>query len=185
MTFAWFLIKYHLQQYCRFLIQWKIKVKEGSGIDLGMMCEVILSFLWPLPPRTLVTITLSHTCASHPSHCFPFTVLSPVFLSVLVWITFFCLCCFCPAIRIHNHTVLPSSHNSSYVYNDSAYTNISAILGEDPSLFLSLKIICASPTAFCCSLCIATRLSWAFHTFLPIQSSVLTDWNEDFLVCWW
>uniref|UniRef100_A0A8D2ZMB6 Adhesion G protein-coupled receptor D1 n=1 Tax=Scophthalmus maximus TaxID=52904 RepID=A0A8D2ZMB6_SCOMX len=29
--------------------------------------------------------------------------------------------------RIHNHTVLPSSHNSSYVYtNDSAYTNISA-----------------------------------------------------------
>uniref|UniRef100_A0AAX7UZ67 Adhesion G protein-coupled receptor D1 n=1 Tax=Astatotilapia calliptera TaxID=8154 RepID=A0AAX7UZ67_ASTCA len=32
------------------------------------------------------------------------------------------------AIRIHNHTVLPSSHNSSYVYNDSAYTNISAIL---------------------------------------------------------
>uniref|UniRef100_A0A8C5EBB5 Adhesion G protein-coupled receptor D1 n=1 Tax=Gouania willdenowi TaxID=441366 RepID=A0A8C5EBB5_GOUWI len=32
-----------------------------------------------------------------------------------------------PAIRIHNHTVLPSSHNSSYVYtNDSAYTNISA-----------------------------------------------------------
>uniref|UniRef100_A0A669EXT9 Adhesion G protein-coupled receptor D1 n=1 Tax=Oreochromis niloticus TaxID=8128 RepID=A0A669EXT9_ORENI len=33
------------------------------------------------------------------------------------------------AIRIHNHTVLPSSHNSSYVYtNDSAYTNISATL---------------------------------------------------------
>uniref|UniRef100_A0A672ZUR9 Adhesion G protein-coupled receptor D1 n=1 Tax=Sphaeramia orbicularis TaxID=375764 RepID=A0A672ZUR9_9TELE len=32
-----------------------------------------------------------------------------------------------PALRIHNHTVLPSSHNSSYVYtNDSAYTNISA-----------------------------------------------------------
>ncbi|XP_034068638.1 adhesion G-protein coupled receptor D1 isoform X2 [Gymnodraco acuticeps] len=30
-------------------------------------------------------------------------------------------------LRIHNHTVLPSSHNSSYVYtNDSAYTNISA-----------------------------------------------------------
>ncbi|TWW61122.1 adhesion G-protein coupled receptor D1 isoform X1 [Takifugu flavidus] len=30
-------------------------------------------------------------------------------------------------VRIHNHTVLPSSHNSSYVYtNDSAYTNISA-----------------------------------------------------------
>lgn len=98
---------------------------------------------------------------------------------------FFCLCCLCPAIRIHNHTVLPSSHNSSYVYNDSAYTNISAILGEDPSLFLSLKIICASPTAFCCSLCIATRLSWALHIFLPVQSSVLADWNEDFLVCWW
>uniref|UniRef100_A0A8C8A3S3 Adhesion G protein-coupled receptor D1 n=1 Tax=Oryzias sinensis TaxID=183150 RepID=A0A8C8A3S3_9TELE len=32
-----------------------------------------------------------------------------------------------PALRIHNHTVLPSSHNSSYVYtNDSGYTNISA-----------------------------------------------------------
>uniref|UniRef100_A0A665WP11 Adhesion G protein-coupled receptor D1 n=1 Tax=Echeneis naucrates TaxID=173247 RepID=A0A665WP11_ECHNA len=32
-----------------------------------------------------------------------------------------------PALRIHNHTVLPSSHNSSYVYtNDSAFTNISA-----------------------------------------------------------
>ncbi|XP_038152234.1 adhesion G-protein coupled receptor D1 isoform X3 [Cyprinodon tularosa] len=32
-------------------------------------------------------------------------------------------------VRIHNHTVLPSSHNSSYVYtNDSAYTNISAIV---------------------------------------------------------
>uniref|UniRef100_A0A8C6Q323 Adhesion G protein-coupled receptor D1 n=1 Tax=Nothobranchius furzeri TaxID=105023 RepID=A0A8C6Q323_NOTFU len=32
-----------------------------------------------------------------------------------------------PALRIHNHTVLPSSHNSSYVYtNDSTYTNISA-----------------------------------------------------------
>ncbi|KAJ3604356.1 hypothetical protein NHX12_029097, partial [Muraenolepis orangiensis] len=32
-----------------------------------------------------------------------------------------------PAPRIHNHTVVPSSHNSSYVYsNDSAYTNISA-----------------------------------------------------------
>uniref|UniRef100_A0A671TKZ5 Adhesion G protein-coupled receptor D1 n=1 Tax=Sparus aurata TaxID=8175 RepID=A0A671TKZ5_SPAAU len=32
-----------------------------------------------------------------------------------------------PAVRIHNHTVLPSSHNSSYVYtNDSTYTNISA-----------------------------------------------------------
>ncbi|XP_053726943.1 adhesion G-protein coupled receptor D1 isoform X2 [Synchiropus splendidus] len=31
------------------------------------------------------------------------------------------------SLRIHNHTVLPSSHNSSYVYtNDSAYTNISA-----------------------------------------------------------
>ncbi|CAG5920891.1 unnamed protein product [Menidia menidia] len=30
-------------------------------------------------------------------------------------------------LRIHNHTVLPSSHNSSYVHtNDSAYTNISA-----------------------------------------------------------
>ncbi|XP_029367420.1 adhesion G-protein coupled receptor D1 isoform X2 [Echeneis naucrates] len=30
-------------------------------------------------------------------------------------------------LRIHNHTVLPSSHNSSYVYtNDSAFTNISA-----------------------------------------------------------
>ncbi|XP_046904073.1 adhesion G-protein coupled receptor D1 isoform X1 [Hypomesus transpacificus] len=30
-------------------------------------------------------------------------------------------------LRIHNHTVLPSSHNSSSVYtNDSAYTNISA-----------------------------------------------------------
>ncbi|XP_054630095.1 adhesion G-protein coupled receptor D1 isoform X1 [Dunckerocampus dactyliophorus] len=30
-------------------------------------------------------------------------------------------------LRIHNHTVLPSSHNTSYVYtNDSAYTNISA-----------------------------------------------------------
>ncbi|KAF3696053.1 Adhesion G-protein coupled receptor D1 G-protein coupled receptor 133 Precursor [Channa argus] len=30
-------------------------------------------------------------------------------------------------LRIHNHTVLPSSHNSSYVYtNDSTYTNISA-----------------------------------------------------------
>ena len=38
----------------------------------------------------------------------------------------------CPALRIHNHTVLPSSHNSSYVYsNDSAYTNISATVGED------------------------------------------------------
>ncbi|XP_036000443.1 adhesion G-protein coupled receptor D1 isoform X1 [Fundulus heteroclitus] len=32
-------------------------------------------------------------------------------------------------VRIHNHTVLPSSHNSSYVHtNDSAYTNISAIV---------------------------------------------------------
>uniref|UniRef100_A0A665WME4 Adhesion G protein-coupled receptor D1 n=1 Tax=Echeneis naucrates TaxID=173247 RepID=A0A665WME4_ECHNA len=31
------------------------------------------------------------------------------------------------SLRIHNHTVLPSSHNSSYVYtNDSAFTNISA-----------------------------------------------------------
>ncbi|XP_024130996.1 adhesion G-protein coupled receptor D1 isoform X1 [Oryzias melastigma] len=30
-------------------------------------------------------------------------------------------------LRIHNHTVLPSSNNSSYVYtNDSGYTNISA-----------------------------------------------------------
>lgn len=38
----------------------------------------------------------------------------------------------CPAVRVHNHTVLPSSHNSSYVYtNDSAYTNISATVGED------------------------------------------------------
>lgn len=37
----------------------------------------------------------------------------------------------CPAVRIHNHTVLPSSHNSSSVYtNDSAYTNISATVGE-------------------------------------------------------
>ncbi|CAL8343213.1 unnamed protein product [Lota lota] len=35
-------------------------------------------------------------------------------------------------LRIHNHTVLPSSHNSSYVYsNDSAYTNISATVGEN------------------------------------------------------
>lgn len=39
----------------------------------------------------------------------------------------------CPAVRIHNHTVLPSSHNSSSVYtNDSAYTNISATVGEHP-----------------------------------------------------
>lgn len=43
---------------------------------------------------------------------------------------FFSTVC-CPAVRIHNHTVLPSSHNSSYVYtNDSAYTNISATVGE-------------------------------------------------------
>lgn len=47
----------------------------------------------------------------------------------------FFLRCRCPALRIHNHTVLPSSHNSSYVYtNDSAYTNISATVGEDQSL---------------------------------------------------
>lgn len=51
-----------------------------------------------------------------------------------MWITVF-LRCLCPALRIHNHTVLPSSHNSSYVYtNDSAYTNISATVGEDQSL---------------------------------------------------
>uniref|UniRef100_A0A674C9Z8 Adhesion G protein-coupled receptor D1 n=1 Tax=Salmo trutta TaxID=8032 RepID=A0A674C9Z8_SALTR len=32
-----------------------------------------------------------------------------------------------PALQIHKHTVLPSSHNSSSVYtNDSAYTNVSA-----------------------------------------------------------
>lgn len=43
---------------------------------------------------------------------------------------FFSTVC-CPAVRIHNHTVLPSSHNSSSVYtNDSAYTNISATVGE-------------------------------------------------------
>ncbi|XP_037536624.1 adhesion G-protein coupled receptor D1 [Nematolebias whitei] len=34
-------------------------------------------------------------------------------------------------LRVHNHTVLPPPHNSSYVYtNDSAYTNISAIVAQ-------------------------------------------------------
>lgn len=48
----------------------------------------------------------------------------------------FCECVFLhvstTALRIHNHTVLSTSHNSSSVYaNDSAYTNISATVGED------------------------------------------------------
>ena len=64
----------------------------------------------------------------------------------------FLLCCRCPAVRIHNHTVLPSSHNSSYVYtNDSAYTNISATVGEDQPLLCSLKLIGALATVHCFS----------------------------------
>lgn len=97
-----------------------------------------------------LSITPSHTCTPRPSHCL---VPSPCLLFVCLYryeSLFFSLRCLCPALRIHNHTVLPSSHNSSYVYtNDSAYTNISATVGENPFLlFRSLKFICASPS--CC-----------------------------------
>lgn len=76
-------------------------------------------------------ISPSHTCRPRPSCCPPFTVSSvmcPHRCESLLF-SFSTVCC--PAVRIHNHTVLPSSHNSSSVYtNDSAYTNISATVGE-------------------------------------------------------
>lgn len=95
-----------------------------------------------LPSGMQLSITLSHTCASRPSHCLAFhrSPVSPV-LCLYRCESLCFLCCLCPALRIHNHTVLPSSHNSSYVYtNDSAYTNISATVGEDPSLFFLTEI---------------------------------------------
>lgn len=97
----------------------------GTELNIFERCHCALS------------ITLSHTCTPRPSYCLPChcsLVSSVMCLYMCVWITVF-LCCLCPALRIHNHTVLPSSHNSSYVYtNDSAYTNISATVGEDQSL---------------------------------------------------
>lgn len=104
-------------------------------MDVSMMRGVTFKFcLWALPLCTELSITLSHTCTSRPSRWL-FTVLCAFcYVSIKVWVTVF-LHCLCPALRIHNHTVLPPSHNSSYVYtNDSAYTNISATVGEDPSL---------------------------------------------------
>ncbi|KAJ8379916.1 hypothetical protein SKAU_G00006940 [Synaphobranchus kaupii] len=70
-------------------------------------------------------------------------------------------------LRIHNHTVLPSSHNTSSVYtNDSAYTNISATVdivegmvnkgiylnGDDGATFLhfgNYKNSCISDPSLC------------------------------------
>lgn len=52
------------------------------------------------------------------------------------------------ALQIHKHTVLPSSHNSSSVYtNDSAYTNVSATVGEEHHC--SPKFICVYSQSPC------------------------------------
>lgn len=71
-----------------------------------------------------------------PAHHVPlFVAFSLVSVSCVSLGLSHCMSLCCPALRIHNHTVLPSSHNSSYVYtNDSAFTNISATVGEHPSL---------------------------------------------------
>lgn len=109
---------------------------------------ISLTFLRLWGEMGWTSIALSHTCAPRPSHlpgvcvsrCSP---VSSVFVSpYMCVIHYFSPLSVCPALRIHNHTVLPSSHNSSYVYtNDSAYTNISATVGEDHSL--SLKYMSA------------------------------------------
>uniref|UniRef100_A0A7N9B0G0 Adhesion G protein-coupled receptor D1 n=1 Tax=Mastacembelus armatus TaxID=205130 RepID=A0A7N9B0G0_9TELE len=86
-----------------------------------------------------------------------------------------------PALRIHNHTVLPSSHNSSYVYtNDSAYTNISATVdivegmvnkgiflnGDNGGTFLhfgSYKNTCISDPTLCGPEGITFSFFWKNH----------------------
>lgn len=106
-----------------------------------MWCHPCLSF-------RAITARISTSLCLIPVEHIPLVVfLSPfLFLLSLFWCEsrfFFPLWCLCPALRIHNHTVLPSSHNSSYVYtNDSGYTNISAKVGEDRSLPISLTSIC-------------------------------------------
>lgn len=115
-------------------LYWVKRHKCLRGIRYG--CEHVV---WHHSVFTFTSITLFHTCAARPSHCSSVTF--PL-VEIMVFVF-----SFCPAVRIHNHTVLPSSHNSSYVYtNDSAYTNISAIVGENPSLS-SHTVICASHTA--------------------------------------
>lgn len=69
--------------------------------------------------------------------------------------------CHCPALRVHNHTVLPSSHNSSYVYtNDSAYTNISATVGENQSLCAHWNVSVHQSVALRCLVCDSVLSSW-------------------------
>ncbi|KPP67901.1 putative G-protein coupled receptor 133 [Scleropages formosus] len=55
-------------------------------------------------------------------------------------------------LRIHNHTVLPHSHNSSSVYtNDSAYTNISAAVDNGATFlhFGNYRNSCISDPTLC------------------------------------
>ncbi|XP_032373214.1 adhesion G-protein coupled receptor D1 isoform X1 [Etheostoma spectabile] len=84
-------------------------------------------------------------------------------------------------LRIHNHTVLPSSHNSSYVYtNDSAYTNISATVdivegmvnkgiflnGDNGGTFLhfgSYQNSCISDPTWCGPMGITFSFFWKNH----------------------
>lgn len=121
---------------------------EGSGIDVRMMCGVAQ----PVPPPCAqLSIALSHTCAPHPSCCLPFTVSSVMCPHRRESVLVLSLRCHCPAVRVHNHTVLPSSHNSSYVYtNDSAFTNISATVGENQTLFALTEMYRGHQTALLC-----------------------------------
>lgn len=112
---------------------------RGIRYRLDLMCEG--TWTWSaLGSASLCLIPADHV---------PLVVLlSPCpLLCVLLGVNhscFFSTVC-CPAVRIHNHTVLPSSHNSSYVYtNDSAYTNISATVGEH-SVPLRLLLPLLSP----------------------------------------
>ncbi|XP_075903053.1 adhesion G-protein coupled receptor D1 isoform X2 [Nelusetta ayraudi] len=84
-------------------------------------------------------------------------------------------------VRVHNHTVLPSSHNSSYVYtNDSAFTNISATVdivegmvnkgiflnGDNGGTFLhfgSYQNSCISDPTFCGPEGITFSFFWKNH----------------------
>lgn len=113
-----------------------------------MMCGVAQ----PVPPPCAqLSIALSHTCAPHPSCCLPFTVSSVMCPHRRESVLVLSLRCHCPAVRVHNHTVLPSSHNSSYVYtNDSAFTNISATVGENQTLFALTEMYRGHQTALLC-----------------------------------
>lgn len=146
-----------------------------------MMCGVTQEN--PQPERKRAVHSTSASLRLIPAHHVPPVVLLSLFSCVLCQ----CRCespvslrCLCPALRIHNHTVLPSSHNSSYVYtNDSAYTNISATVGEDQITEIH---VCASPAAPCCPLCIYTVVAEHFsRTFLLVLSFVPAAKHEEFI----